>query len=995
MKHAGWVRWLVWWPKALLWRLLVPAILLILFAGSVRTWQVMQEERQQAITAQNDLLDRLGAMLVQSMAVQVAMGQSDTLSLLAQPVVQMNGMAAVHWQWTRPNGEVVEQSIQHADATTVVGQHVSPSMPPGAVATAPRWFPGLIHLSGLSRQFPMVWQGRTYGQLVLHTDPTPWIDFAWLRVSIQARMVVVVIAVLSTLLALLLRSSLRSLAQLGQAAQSLQAGQVGARVEVAGCQEIRQAGEAFNSMAEQTEQLVGRLRRARSELFQEKERLEITLASIAEAVIATDAKAQVCFINPVAEALLGRTREEVLGQPLRLVMPVVSHNTRASVADPMALALTTAKVVKLAEHSRLLGHGRVERIIEGSVAPVHDGAGHVVGGVVVFRDVTERVAMQQRMAWQMGHDALTDLPNRWLIHDRLEQGVAQARRDRSMLAVCFVDLDGFKAINDQHGHDVGDEVLVIVAQRLKAAVRSTDSVGRLGGDEFVLLLGSLSSTDELDQILTRLITAMAEPCLTEKATHRLGASVGVALLPDEPCEPDTLLRHADQAMYRAKALGGHQYRIFEDQDDQETPVQLQRLERLAQALHDGEFRLLFQPKVHLGGGVMTGVEALLRWQHPEEGLLLPLEFLPLVQQHVLDEQITQWVIEEVIAQQQRWMAQGHAWPISFNMSCDSLFAPATLTCLKDRLEAAPDVPPAMLEIELLESGAQNDLHRLGSLITRYQALGIKVALGNFGPGASSPLHLKRLPADTVKIDPSFIHSMADDPADLALVESLISMVRIFGRQIIAEGIGTPEQGLLLMRLGCHHGQGHAIARPMSAEAIPVWAQTYQGEDSWRLWADVTWNVNDFPLLMAQQDHIHWVQQIVSATQGVPLRLTVQEVCDHTRCRFGQWYYGDGLQRYSQLHAFKAIENVHAEIHRVGLEVLQLNADGQTEAAQQQAKVLLGMRDVVISHLVDLHRAVAVAAVPHPHPHADARGGVSTPTSEAWHATVFDAVSLEL
>jgi diguanylate cyclase (GGDEF)-like protein/PAS domain S-box-containing protein len=964
MKHP-------WWPEAMLWRLLVPMVLLISIAGGVRTWQVLQEERQQAMVAQSDVLDRLGTMLAQSMALQVAMGQSDTLSLLAQPVAQVHGVAAVQWQLQGPEGEPVERGINHVGS--------APTLPDASGAQAPGWFSGLIHMAPLSRQWLMVWQGRTYGQVVLHTDPAPWVELAWMRVTMQARMVLVMIAVLSVFLALLLRGSLRSLRQLGQAAQTLQSGQAGARVEVAGCREIRQVAEAFNAMAEQMEQLLSRLRRARSELFQEKERLEITLASIAEAVIATDAKAQVCFINPVAEALLGRSRQEVLGQPLRLVMPVVSHNTRAAVTDPMALALKTAKVVELAEHSRLLCQGRHERVIEGTVAPVHDGAGRVVGGVVVFRDVTERVALQQRMAWQVGHDALTGLPNRWLIHDRLEQAVAQAQRDRSMLAVCFVDLDGFKAINDQHGHDVGDEVLVIIAHRLKEAVRATDSVGRLGGDEFVLLLGALSSINELDQILERLIASVAEPCLTERASHRLSASVGVAVFPDDNCDADALLRHADQAMYQAKALGGHQHRLFEGQDDQETPLRLQRIERLAQGLRDGELRLLFQPKVHLGSGVMTGVEALLRWQHPEEGLLLPLEFLPLVKQHPLDEQITTWVIEQVLAQQKRWLAQGYSWPISFNMSAEIFQSAAILAGLQRRLALCPEVSPALLEIELVESGTLDDLHRLGALMSRYQALGIKVALGNFGQGGSSLLHLKRLPVNTVKIDPSFVHGMVDDPADLALVESLITMVRLFGRSVIAEGVGTAEQGLLLMRLGCRYGQGHAIARAMSAEAIPAWAAAYQGETSWRLWADVAWNVNDFPLLMAQQDHIHWVEQIVAATQGVSLRLSAQEVCDHHRCRFGQWYYGEGQRHYGDLAAFRDIESVHAEVHRVGLEALQLNADGQNEAAQQKAQVLIGLRDLVLAHLIELHRAVATPVEP--------TAVITAP--EAWRATVFD------
>lgn len=472
------------------------------------------------------------------------------------------------------------------------------------------------------------------------------------------------------------------------------------------------------------------------------------------------------------------------------------------------------------------------------------------GTLWVYHDITDQQQLQQRLQWQAMHDPLTQLPNRLLLNDRMGAAMARARRLQHMLAVCMLDLDLFKAINDTYGHDVGDELLTEVARRLLQCTRADDTVARLGGDEFVLLLGGLSNVDEMDAMLTRVHDAIVRPYQLSCGELTLSASIGVALFPLNDNDPDTLLRHADQAMYQAKQAGGHTYSLFDVEVSQQTQHLLRERARVREAIAAGEMRLHFQPKVDMRRGVLVGAEALVRWARPGHGLVYPDRFLPAIDNDSAIENLGEWLVAEVLRLQAGWLAQGIELPVSVNIAARHFLAPHFVDRLQALLQAQPSVPPTLLEIELVESAALHNLDVAAQTIRHTRALGVSVAIDDFGAGYASLGYLRRLPVDVVKIDKSFVIDMLGDADDLEVVQAVIGLARTFRRQVVAEGVESAVHGLLLMRLGCDLAQGYGIARPMAPEDWPAWVRAYTPEPVWAQWADVVWDLEDLPLLTA-------------------------------------------------------------------------------------------------------------------------------------------------
>ncbi len=456
------------------------------------------------------------------------------------------------------------------------------------------------------------------------------------------------------------------------------------------------------------------------------------------------------------------------------------------------------------------------------------------GFASVFSDITERYRIQERLQWAANYDALTRLPNRLLLADRLRQAVAHAQRTHKLLAVGYLDLDSFKPINDRLGHDAGNRVLIQIAQRLREDLRADDTVARLGGDEFVLLLSDLDSIKQVENAMERILLRIATPCeVPPYPVVSLSASIGVSLFPQDDNDPDALLRNADQAMYLAKQAGRNRYHFFDPTRDRQQRVRHEALHLIEQALEAGQFRLYYQPKVNMRRGAVIGAEALIRWQHPERGVLSPGEFLPVIENTALDVRIGQWVVETALNHLDAWWATGLQLAISVNISAahfqQSDFAP----WLAGKLRAHPTVPPHALELEVVESAALQDINYVSCLIKECQRFGVKFALDDFGTGYSSLTYLKRLPAETLKIDQSFVRDMLNDPEDFAIVSGVVGLAQAFQRQVIAEGVETEEHGLFLLQLGCDFAQGYGIARPMPAEKLADWVAHYHPPATWR------------------------------------------------------------------------------------------------------------------------------------------------------------------
>lgn len=427
------------------------------------------------------------------------------------------------------------------------------------------------------------------------------------------------------------------------------------------------------------------------------------------------------------------------------------------------------------------------------------------------------------------YDPLTDLPNRVLLADRMQQAMLHCQRREQSLAVAFLDLDGFKDINDKYGHSAGDQLLIEIANRLKLVLREGDTLARLGGDEFVAILTDLNQANDCEPILERLLLAAAEPFIMHGSEVRVSASIGVTLYPQDGVDADQLIRHADQAMYISKQAGKNCYHLFDVAHDAAIKIQRDDISQIRLALLQQEFVLFYQPKVNMRTGKVIGAEALIRWQHPQKGLLAPGTFLPIIENHNLSIELGEWVIATGLSQIAQWQAQGITVPVSVNVGALQLQQSNFSSRLEQLLNDYPETIKRCLELEILETSALGDITQISKVISACQTLGVSFALDDFGTGYSSLSHLKQLPAQMLKIDQSFVRDMLEDEGDLNIIKGVIGLASAFNRSVIAEGVETTAHGKLLLTLGCDLAQGYGIARPMPADAIPAWINAWQSE----------------------------------------------------------------------------------------------------------------------------------------------------------------------
>ncbi|MBT3065554.1 EAL domain-containing protein [Rhodoferax sp. U11-2br] len=469
-----------------------------------------------------------------------------------------------------------------------------------------------------------------------------------------------------------------------------------------------------------------------------------------------------------------------------------------------------------------------------SAFPLRDAEQNLLQVVVTFTDITDRKLQQSQLEHIAHFDALTNLPNRVLLADRLQLAMAQAQRRGQQLAVVFLDLDGFKNINDRHGHGIGDQLLISLAKAMKDALREGDTLARIGGDEFVAVLSDLDNLANCVPMLTRLLEAAAAPVYLGELLLQASASLGVTFFPQaQEIDADQLLRQADQAMYQAKVAGKNRYHIFDAAQDTSIRGHHESLERIRLALAQDEFVLYYQPKVNMRCGQVIGVEALIRWQHPEKGLLAPAAFLPVIEDHPLAVAVGEWVIDTTLTQIERWHESGlDLRQVSVNVGARQLQQGDFVERLQFLLAKHPKVNPANLQIEVLETSALSDMALVSQVIEDCARFGVMFALDDFGTGYSSLTYLKRLHVNILKIDQSFVRDMLEDPDDLAILQGVIGLAAAFKRQVIAEGVETVAHGTALLHLGCELAQGYGIARPMPAAQLQAWASAWQADAAW-------------------------------------------------------------------------------------------------------------------------------------------------------------------
>lgn len=568
----------------------------------------------------------------------------------------------------------------------------------------------------------------------------------------------------------------------------------------------RNLAEAYRRVAHQTEQL-----KLSASVFEHSY----------DGILITDPSNVIVDVNPAFVRITGYTKAEAVGQQPAILR---SGQNTLLLYQEMWRALNTQDFWQ-GEIWNKRKNGEVYAQML-AITAVRDAAGQLAHYVAVFSDISALKAHQAELDRMAHFDPLTGVPNRRLLSDRLDQAIARSQRNAKPMAVCYLDLDGFKPVNDRFGHEAGDHLLVEITHRLKRVLRSDDTLARLGGDEFVLLFGDLDGVDDLS-VLNRVLDAVVQPVDIKGQAVSVSASIGVALYPEDDVDADTLLRHADQAMYTAKQAGKNCYFRFDPSRDQQTQERFAAQRDIIAAIKNHEMVLYYQPKIDLRTGKVLGVEALIRWQHPERGLLSPALFLPLIEDSEAEVTLGQWVIDRALGQYDDWRAAGLDLQISVNISGRHLQWSGFVDDLKKRLQQHPAALPGGLEIEVLETSALEDFQWVANVITDCENLGVSFALDDFGTGYSSLTYLRNLPAKTLKIDQTFVGSMLADQGDRAIVEGVVALARTFNRITLAEGAETVEHLRVLMEMGCDGAQGYAIAKPMPADQVLGWCQAYR------------------------------------------------------------------------------------------------------------------------------------------------------------------------
>ncbi|MBB1651892.1 bifunctional diguanylate cyclase/phosphodiesterase [Delftia sp. UME58] len=566
----------------------------------------------------------------------------------------------------------------------------------------------------------------------------------------------------------------------------------------------------------------------------ERKRFERELAQAAvvfdsshQGIMVVDPARRITRVNPAFTRITGYAPEDVIGKTPRMLS--------SGLHGPEFYRQIWACIARDGFwHGEIWNRRKTGEIFAEmlSISAAQGAGGEIEHYIGVFTDISHIKAHEAELERVTHYDLLTGLPNRRLLIDRLNQAMLRTAREGRSLAVCFLDLDGFKEINDLYGAAAGDALLVGVAAHLKSVLRSEDTLARLGGDEFVLLLSHIGSAEHCTTILDRVLEAASRPVPVQDRVLSVTASLGVSLYPDDQADPDLLLRHADQAMCVAKQAGRNRYQLFDPENDRKAHARRLQLGWLRQALEQGEFLLHYQPKVELGGGKLVGAEALLRWHDPRQGLRAPGEFLPFVAGSDLERPLGDWVIGEAVAQAARWFGEGLDLCVSINVSANQLLDGGFHATMAQVLARHPELPPHLIELEILESAAIADMQQAIQVMGQCRQLGIRFALDDFGTGYSSLTYLRKLPVQSLKIDQSFVRDMLADPDDLGIVEGVIQLASTFQLESVAEGVETPRHARRLRDMGCHVAQGYGIARPMPADQLPAWAARWGAGDNW-------------------------------------------------------------------------------------------------------------------------------------------------------------------
>ncbi|MDA8442359.1 MAG: EAL domain-containing protein [Peptococcaceae bacterium] len=558
------------------------------------------------------------------------------------------------------------------------------------------------------------------------------------------------------------------------------------------------------------------------DLLEEKERVQVTLNSIGDAVISLATDGKITFLNQIAAALIGCEANEVLGRNLDDLVSFVDKTSDGKLQNQPR---TWREEDLINESTRMIRRDGREFAVERSLSAIRKQNGVSTGSVLVIRDISEKNNLLQQIMYQAKYDSLTELPNRYLLNERLNAALAEAKPKNHMVAVMFLDLDGFKLVNDTVGHTIGDILLKGVAKRLGSCLSENDTIGRLGGDEFAILMPNVRDTQAIIEMADKINEALKQPWLFEGHEFVVTASIGISVYPIDGSNGEILMKHADTAMYKVKEQGKNSYVFFSYYMDRKIMERIQMEKSLRHAIKNEEFVVFYQPQVRLSTGKITGVEALVRWKHPKRGLIPPNDFIPLAEETdliiPLGDQVLRMVCEDV----KRWHDDGFpSIRVTINLSAKQFLQKDLLENICSILEEF-HLAPNTLELEITESVAMRDVGLTLELLHNLKAMGVGLAIDDFGTGYSSLNYLKRFPISTIKIDKSFIDDVATNLSDAAIVTGIITLAQNLGLTVIAEGVETEAQTSLLRDKRCDVIQGFLFSRPVPVEQFrTIWQE---------------------------------------------------------------------------------------------------------------------------------------------------------------------------
>lgn len=562
-----------------------------------------------------------------------------------------------------------------------------------------------------------------------------------------------------------------------------------------------------------------RLQHAVHLLFAEKERVQVTLHSIGDAVITTDAQGAIEYLNPTAEILLGWTLQEVRGQPLGAIFQITDDNNYTAEVNLVARCLRQGQLVRLPESRLLVGRDGQNFAVRVSAAPIRDQRSQILGVVIACHDLTETRRLTQQVAYQATHDTLTRLPNRHLLLDRLAYAITRAHRAGWNFAVLFVDLDHFKKVNEGLGHTAGDRLLQAVTARLQTSVRKEDTIARLSSDEFILILEELREEEQVVTVAQKILKLLELSFLIEGHECFMTASIGISMFPRDGADAKILLKNADTAMRRAKEAGRNNIQFYAQDMNARALEHLVMEQSLRHALEYQELEIHYQPQMELRKGRIVGVEALVRWRHPQRGLIPPMDFVPLAEETGLIDRIGEWVLKTACQQANAWRAEGlPALRVAVNLSPRQFLRPGLASLIAQVLQET-GLEPDYLDLEITESLLMKDVENSIATLRAIKAMGVRLSIDDFGTGYSSLSYLKQFPIDQLKIDRSFVCDIPANQDDTAIALAVIAMAHSMQLQVIAEGVENEAQLRFLRENQCDEIQGYYLSRPLLPQQI--------------------------------------------------------------------------------------------------------------------------------------------------------------------------------